>query len=267
MLLWFCRLILCARWSADCLNFDNRYMRSSKPTGRSSTTVSWSMEMAANPWFAALPARERETLLTQSGRFRLRPGQMLFRQGDAVVKGQGAFFGLARGHVRISSLHEGGKEAILANLEPGNWFGEISLIDGQPRTHDATATGEAEVLMLPRAVFDTLMQRVVFARAISQLLATRTRWLCSVLEDAALRSTRARVARRLLSLSHGDATRLAAAKRVVPVSQEALAMMLGITRQTLNKELQGLVESGILALRYRQIEIIEPEKLKELGLE
>ncbi len=223
--------------------------------------------MAANPWFSALPARERKALLTQSGRIRLRPGEMLFRQGDAVGRGQGAFFGLAQGRLRISSLHTGGKEAILAILEPGNWFGEISLIDGQPRTHDVTAVGAAEVLVLPHAVFDTLMQRAPFARAISALLATRTRWLCGVLEDATLRTTRARVARRLLLLSHGDATQSACAKRVVPVSQEALAMMLGMARQTVSKELQTLADDGVLAMRYRHIEIVEPARLRRLGLE
>jgi len=258
--------ILRTELTKDCLIFNNRSMSFSKATDRSSTTVPWLAEMSANPWFSALPARDRNVLLTVSERIRLRPGEMLFRQGDTVAKSQGAFFGLARGHLRISSLHGGGKEAILAILEPGNWFGEISLIDGRPRTHDATAIGESDVLVLPRSVFDALMQQVQFARAISELLATRTRWLCGVLEDATLRTTRARVARRLLLLSHGDATLSASAKRLVPVSQDALAMMLGITRQTLNKELQAMVDSGILALGYRQIEIIEPAQLKNIGV-
>ena len=66
---------------------------------------------------------------------------MLFRQGDAVPAGQGAFYGVVGGAIKASSLRPDGKEAILAVLEAGNWFGEISLIDRQPRTHDATAMG------------------------------------------------------------------------------------------------------------------------------
>ena len=221
--------------------------------------------MTGNPWFAALPPAERRELLAASERLRLPAGAMLFRQGDAVPAGGGAFFGLVRGAIKVSSLREDGKEAILAVLEPGNWFGEISLIDHRPRTHDATAMAEAEVLVLPGAGFDALMQRAAFAQAICALLAARTRSLYGVLEDATLRSTRARIARRLLLLSHGDATLAADARRVVPVSQESLAMMLGITRQTLSKELRALVASGAVALGYRQIEIIAPAQLEQWG--
>lgn len=221
--------------------------------------------LSANPWFGALPLRERRTLLAQSELRRLHAGEMLFRQGDRVPPQAGAFYGLVAGAFKISSLREDGKEAILAVLEAGNWFGEISLLDQQPRTHDATALGEAEVLVLPRAAFDALMQRHAFARAICRMLAARTRALYGMVEDATLRSTRARVARRLLSLARGDATQAGDARPVVPVSQEALAMMLGITRQTLSKELKALAARGAISLGYRRIEIASLDKLGSAG--
>ena len=169
------------------------------------------------------------------------------------------------GSFKISSLREDGKEAILVVLEAGNWFGEISLIDLQPRTHDATAVGEAEVLALPRAAFDELMRRHTFSQAICRMLAARTRSLYGMVEDATLRSTRARVARRLLLLAHGDATQAADTRAVVPVSQEALAMMLGITRQTLSKELKLLAAHGAITLGYGRIDIELPVLLERLG--
>jgi CRP/FNR family transcriptional regulator, cyclic AMP receptor protein len=190
---------------------------------------------------------------------------MLFRQGDKVAPGHGAFYGLVSGAFKISSLREDGKEAILVVLEAGNWFGEISLIDQQPRTHDATALGEAEVLALPRAAFDELMARPVFAQAICHLLAARMRALYGMVEDVTLRSTRARVARRLLLLARGDATQSPDARPAVPVSQEALAMMLGITRQTLSKELKALVQGGAVVLGYGRIEIASAALLEKLG--
>ncbi len=145
--------------------------------------------LSTNRWFGALPVRERRSLLGAAELLRLRPGEMLFRQGDRVPAGKGAFYGLAAGRLKISSLREDGKEAILAVLEAGNWFGEISLIDQQPRTHDATAVAQAEVLAVPRAVFDDLMKRHVFSQAICRLLAARTRALYATVEDATLRST------------------------------------------------------------------------------
>ena len=81
---------------------------------------------------------------------------------------------------------------------------------------------------------------------ILRVLAARTRSLYGMVEDATLRSTRARVARRLLLLARGDATQARDTRPVVPVSQEALAMMLGITRQTLREKIDryGIRQPG-----------------------
>ena len=221
--------------------------------------------LSVNPWFGFLPLRERRAMLSAAAPLRLRAGEMLFRQGDAVPPGTGAFYGVVEGSFKISSLREDGKEAILAVLEAGNWFGEISLLDQLPRTHDATALGPAGVLVLPRAAFDALMTRHAFAKAICRLLAARTRSLYGMVEDATLRSTRARVARRLVALARGDATLARNARPVVPVSQEALAMMLGITRQTLSKELKALAACGAISLGYRRIAIEKVGLLEAAG--
>lgn len=223
--------------------------------------------MNANPWFAALPLVDRRAVLGASERLRLASGEMLFRQGDAVPAGTGAFFGVVSGGIKASSLREDGKEAILAVLEAGNWFGEVSLIDQQPRTHDATAVSESEVLALPRSAFDAMMKRPAFALAVCRMLAGRVRSLYGMVEDATLRSTRARVARRLLLLARGDATQAREPRPVVPVSQEALAMMLGVSRQTLSKELQALAQAGAVVLGYGRIEIASAGKLERVGAE
>lgn len=224
-------------------------------------------QLNVNPWFAALPMSDRRSVIAASEVVRLAPGEMLFRQGDAVPVGQGAFYGLLRGAIKASSLREDGKEAILVVLEAGNWFGEISLIDQQPRTHDATAVVETELLALPRAAFDRMMKRPTFALAVSRMLAARVRSLYGMVEDATLRSTRARVARRLLLLARGDATQAREPRPAVPVSQEALAMMLGVSRQTLSKELQGMARVGAVVLGYGKIEIASLAQLEALGID
>lgn len=222
-------------------------------------------QLSANPWFGALPLRERRAMLAGGELLRLRPGEMLFRQGDRVPPGSGAFYALVKGRFKISSLREDGREAILVVLEAGNWFGEISLLDQLPRTHDATSLAEAQVLALPRSAFDELMKRHAFSQAICRMLAARTRSLYGMVEDATLRSVRARVARRLLLLARGDATRARDARPVVPVSQEALAMMLGITRQTLSKELKALVSGGAVVQGYGRIVIASIAALEKQG--
>lgn len=217
--------------------------------------------MLANPWFAALPLADREALLDSAELLRLRPGEMLFRQGDPP----GGFYGLLGGRLKISSLREDGREAILVALEPGNWIGEISLMDGEPRTHDATALSAVEVLVVPQPAFAALMEGAPFAGAIAALLAARVRSLYGMLEDSALRSIRARVARRLLLLARGDATLALQVRPILPVSQEALAMMLGITRQTVSGELKAMAEQGAIVLHYRRIEIVSAAYLEALG--
>jgi CRP/FNR family transcriptional regulator, cyclic AMP receptor protein len=217
--------------------------------------------LSLNPWFNALPLRDQKRMVGEADRFPLRPGEMLFRQGDAP----NGLYALLKGKLKMSTLTEDGKEAILVVLESGTWFGEISLIDHQPRTHDATALSAAEVLILPQAVFDQLMRRNTFSQAIAALLAARIRMLYGIVEDATLRTTRARIARRLLLLAHGDATMARDGRAMVPVSQESLAMMLGISRQTLSKELKLLVQKNIISLGYRCIDIVSETKLKRYG--
>ncbi|CAN5770262.1 Crp/Fnr family transcriptional regulator [soil metagenome] len=218
-------------------------------------------QMSLNPWFGALPLGDR-TLMLESAEMRsLHAGEMLFRQGDAP----GGLYALVEGRLKMSTLSEDGKEAIFVVMESGTWFGEISLIDHLPRTHDATALTTALVLVLQQQVFDTLMQRQGFANAIASMLAARIRLLYGIVEDATLRSTHARIARRLLLLAHGDASMARNGRPKVPVSQEALAMMLGISRQTLSKELKLLVQQDIISLGYRCIEILSQEKLTRYG--
>ena len=223
--------------------------------------------MNVNPWFAALPLADRRMLLAASERLRLASGEMLFRQGDGVPLDGGAFYGVISGSIKVSSLREDGKEAILVVLEAGNWFGELSLLDRQPRTHDATGLAESQLLAVPGRAFDRMMMRPAFAQALCRMLAARVRSLYGMVEDATLRSTRARVARRLLLLARGDATQARELRAVVPVSQEALAMMLGVSRQTLSKELQGLVQEGAISLGYGRIGIVSAARLEEMGVD
>ncbi|TFW09466.1 Crp/Fnr family transcriptional regulator [Oxalobacteraceae bacterium OM1] len=213
--------------------------------------------LSVNHWFSALPGPIREIMVGESKLLHLRSGEMLYRRGDAPD----GMYAVVSGMLKLSTLRKDGKEAALAVLEAGTWFAESSLLNGQPRPHDATALRKTEVLMLPGAVFHGLMARVEFSRAIATLLAERIRLLYGVVEAATLRTTRERIVHRLLALAHGDAAADPTIRRRVPVSQEALAMMLGISRQTLNIELKQLVELGAIRVGYRHIELLSEEHL------
>lgn len=223
--------------------------------------IEWLRVMSCNPWFGALPLGERKAMLAASAVVHLRPGEMLFRKGDTG----GGFFAVLSGALKVSTLGEDGREGILSVLEAGIWFGETSHFDGMPRPHDVTAMEASEVLFIAPPDLTRLMRRNAFAGGMAGLMSVRTRALYGLVEDAMLRSTRTRIARRLLSLARGDATMAAHARAGVAVSQESLAMMLGITRQTLSKELKALARAGVLTLGYGRIEIVSLEKLELHG--
>lgn len=217
-----------------------------------------------DPWFAGVPLADREALLAAAEPVALPAGAMLFRRGDPVLPPHGCFYALAEGVMKFSTLQADGRESILAVLERGHWFGEISLIDGSPRTHDATALIPCKLLAVPMSVFAERMQGAGFANAVAALLAARVRSLYGLMEDTTPRGLRARVARRLLSLAHGDGSATAALRSSVVMPQEVLAMMLGISRQTLSKELKALAGMGAISQGYGRIEILSARVLEHL---
>lgn len=214
-----------------------------------------------NPWFATLPPALGRSLLDAARTVRLAQGELLYLQGEPTASVRDGIWGVACGAMRLSVMHENGNEALLTIVEPGNWFGETALLEDLPRAATATAQEDTELLAVSAERFNSLMRDADFAFAIARLEAQRLRAALGLLADMALHGTRARVARRLLMLAHGDLTNASNARRTIVASQDQLAMMLGIGRTTLNTELRALARSGAIALRYGQIEVLDQELL------
>lgn len=214
-----------------------------------------------NEWFAALESASQQVLLTHGRRVLVRSRGFVMRRGDPA----NGFYGVVSGVLAASAVLEDGRQMIFGLLEAGDWLGEASCIDGGPRTHDIHALRESELLHIPPQLFEQLMQSSRFARAIAVLQSGRTRAMFSFFEDAMLRTTRARVARRLLRLARGDTPALPRVRRMIPITQETLAMMLGVTRQTLALELKGIAGTGALSLSYGRIVIESEDALREIS--
>lgn len=217
--------------------------------------------LAASAWYGALPDGVRQAMVQRSSLLHLSSGQHLFHQGDLPR----AWYGVLRGALLLPTLLEDGREHIMALMEAGNWVGESALIGMQPYLHGAVAQGRVELLALPREAFDELMGDAAFARAVAELVTWRYRLLFAALGDTALRSTRARIARRLLLLARGDVGVTIPPRRRIPVSQQALASMLGVTRQTLNIELKRLAREGLLRLGYGGVEVLSEDALQAIA--
>ena len=209
-------------------------------------------------WFAALPGELQESLLAAAQVQRLDAGQRLFRRGDPPS----GLYAVVEGAMRIGAVSQDGKEALLTLVEPPYWFGEISLFDGQPRTHDAFAEGPCTLLLVPQAALLALLERQPqYWRDFALLMSHKLRLAFIALEQMSLLPAAPRLARRLLMIAenYGEGE----PRRVIHLAQEQLALMLAISRQTTNQILKELQAQGIVRLSYGEIEILDLGRLRQ----
>lgn len=216
-----------------------------------------------NSWFASLPPHLAECLLSTSKPRQLSKGQRLHGKDDEAE----GLFCVVSGRIRVSNVNQHGKEMVLTWLESGSWFGEISLFDGMPRTHDAHAETSVSLLVIPVNTFHQLLQSTPelyphFAR----LLCDRLRATFSIIDESGGLSLTGQVAKRLILLGNGF-TRQQSKKPMQPIaiSQEELAHMLNTSRQTINGIFQALQKQQVIKLGYRRIEVLNETGLYKLA--
>lgn len=226
-----------------------------------STDPAWRDTLLQGHWFKHLPPFLQDSLLELARLRELAPGQLLFQRGDAPC----GLYAVLDGAMRVGAVSLEGKEALLTLVQAPQWFGEISLFDGQPRTHDAQAEGATRLLWIPQAqLLALLAQHPGHWRDFALLMSQKLRQLFVTLEQQSLLAAAPRVAHRLLQMAAGygevDATR-----HLLQLSQEQLALMLSLSRQTTNQILKSLQLEGALRLGYGEIEILDLARLQALA--
>ncbi len=214
--------------------------------------------LATDAWFAACDPALQQALLAHAEHCMLADGEALFARGAAAD----GLCCVTAGALRIGSLQADGGEVLLAYLEPYQWFGEISMLDDQPRTHDAVADGPTELLLVPRApLHDWLAAHPAHWRDLARLACAKLRTVFTVLEDIALLPLEQRLAKRLWLVAHGNGSRPGQPRRQIRLPQEQLALMMGVSRQSVNRALRAMEAQGLLALRYGGIELLDMARL------
>jgi CRP/FNR family cyclic AMP-dependent transcriptional regulator len=212
-------------------------------------------------WFAALPD-ELQTLLLDAAVLRVAgAGERVVGRGDEAS----GLYAVVDGAMRLSGQSDAGREVLHMVVEPPSWFGEMSVIDGLPRTQDVTADVASALLHVPqRALEAILAAEPRYWQHIAILMAHKLRLAMLALEDVAQVPPRVRLARRLAMLveGYGDHTH---PRRTVELRQDQLAMMLNVSRQTTNQLLKELEALGLVKLSYGEIEIIDAAALRTLG--
>lgn len=209
-------------------------------------------------WFAGLPNELQQALLDMAQVQQFDAGQRLFRRGDKPS----GLYAVIEGAVRVGAVSETGKEALLILVEPPYWFGEISLFDGLPRTHDAFAESASTLLLLPQVELLALLERQPqHWRDFALLMSQKLRMAFIALEEMSLLPAAPRLARRLLLIAenYGEGE----PRQVLHLAQEQLALMLSLSRQTTNQILKELEAQGIVRLTYGEIEILDRARLRK----
>jgi CRP/FNR family transcriptional regulator, cyclic AMP receptor protein len=211
----------------------------------------------AGRWFSSLSPSLRHDILRCAYVKRFQNGALICARGDPPEE----WIACAKGAVRVSSTSISGKQITLTYVEPGIWFGDVTIFDGDRRTHDAYAHGEVTVLCVARAdLMKILSQHVELYQAMLQLQARRIRQLYGLVEDLNTLPLRARLAKQLLHLvrSYGVSSLDNANEMRISLhlAQEELAQLLGASRQRVNQELKTMereqyirIEPGGLIVR------------------
>ena len=222
-------------------------------------TIAERSNIEAGSWFSKLSLPLRQAILERAAVRRLRDGALLGARGEPAE----AWCGVAKGAVRISSVSLSGKQIALTYAEPGTWFGDISLFDGMPHTHDANAHGETALLMVRKADFHALLaQHVELYDALLRLNCRRLRLMFDVIEDLNTLPLAARLAKQILLLARSYGVPQGEEIRIgLALAQEDLAQMLGASRQRVNQELKGFEREGALRIEPTRLVVLSKDKL------
>ena len=212
-------------------------------------------------WFSSLSPSLRHDILRCAYVKRYKDGELICARGDPAEE----WIACATGAVRVSSTALSGKQVTLTYVEPGIWFGDVAIFDGERRTHDAYAHGATTALCVTRGdLRKILSQHVELYEALLRLHARRIRQLFGLVEDLNTLPLRARLAKQLLHLvrSYGVPS-LADGREIrigLQLAQEELAQLLGASRQRVNQELKSMeredairIEPGGLVVRNREM--------------
>jgi CRP-like cAMP-binding protein len=200
-------------------------------------------------WFGTLSPSLRHDILRCAYVKRYSDGELICGRGDPPEE----WLACAKGAIRVSSTSISGKQVTLTYVEPGIWFGDVAIFDGDRRTHDVYAHGECTTLCVARADFRKILStHVELYEAMLRLHARRIRQLYGLVEDLNTLPLRARLAKQLIHLvrSYGVASLSNASEMRIglQLAQEELAQLLGASRQRVNQELKAMEREEIIRI-------------------
>jgi len=216
------------------------------------------------PLFNSLMDASLNTLAASLRLQTVRQGQVIFHKGDEGT----ALYIIKSGAVKIVLSSRLGAEIIASIHSEGDFFGEMALLDGEPRYADAIAVKPSEMLVLRQNDFFSFIQSDInAARSILYSLTRRLRKTHDLLRDICWLTISQRLAKLILEL--GNIYGLKEEKGIfidLALTQKELGDMVGATRESINKELKTLRTKGIIEMASNRIKICDPFRLRHQTL-
>jgi CRP/FNR family transcriptional regulator/CRP/FNR family cyclic AMP-dependent transcriptional regulator len=196
-----------------------------------------------------------------------REGQVIFHRDDP---GTGLFV-VRTGLVKISIVAPDGQESLANLLGPGEYFGEMAIMDGLPRSATATAMSRTETIYLAREGFLRFLDQHPGAmKKIIVVLSQRLRAATEHMADLVFHDVYGRLAKKLLELgeSQGRAHPDGRVEILLSLTQQDLANLVGASRESVNKVLKLYRDKGYVSVQSHRITLLQPRELQrraELG--
>jgi CRP/FNR family transcriptional regulator, cyclic AMP receptor protein len=229
--------------------------------GRNSQTQSFDKHalLRAHPFFKDLGHTIIDRLAPRVISTRVKKGAAIFHKGDIGSK----LYAVRAGAVRISAPSEQGKDAIFNLVVPGEIFGEIAFLDGEQRSADAVAIDDCELMVIERRDFIPLLQDdPEVALRLIKILCSRLRRTSEQVEDIVFLGLPNRLAKVLLHLYQPSST--ASPNTKIHVTQREISQMIGVSRESANKQLQDWQRRKWLKLERGGVVIFAPDALRDL---
>jgi CRP/FNR family cyclic AMP-dependent transcriptional regulator len=233
--------------------------RDSRPTGRPPDKLAL---LRNNPLFRDLAPQVIEHLGTYMKRRTVSRGSIIFSKGDPGA----GLLGVLAGAVKISVASADGRDIVLNIIRAGEIFGEIALLDGHPRTADATAMSDCELMVLERREFiPFLHSQPDVTLKLMEILCSRLRRTSEQVQDVTFLSLPIRLAKALLELT--SATKSPAPTGKIAITQREISQIVGRSRESTNKQLRAWAKLGWVRLQWGGVTVLKPDKLTELAVD
>jgi CRP/FNR family cyclic AMP-dependent transcriptional regulator len=224
-----------------------------QPTPRRAMIGERTQTLKAVPFFTQLSDRELDVVRAVSTEKTYPKNAVVLTEGEMGD----SLFMIQSGKVKVFIGDEDGREIILKILGPGDFFGEMSMIDKQPRSASVTTIEASTFLVLSHAAFERCVEQAPrIANMVLRVLAQRVREADRKIGTLALMDVYGRVASTLLELSVYSDGKLMVGEKL---SQQDLANMVGASREMVNRILKDLSDRGFISIESKSITIINRE--------